>query len=123
MERRRPMLQTVQKIETKFRGIKEIIGADFSASHLHDSDFVARLKEAVEETYLLLNEGMCEQVAVCKECARNRDYLQTMIVELENLESGVAVTAAVEDRFMGFSLALDDLLSRVGSIVSELSES
>jgi hypothetical protein len=117
------MLQTVQNIEKKFLGIKQIIGADFSASHLRDSGFVSGLKEAVEETYLLLNEGMCEEISVCKECAKNRDYLQTMITELENIENGDKITAAVEDRFISFSLMLDDLLSRVDSVVSNLSKS
>lgn len=117
------MLQTVQNIETKFREIKQIIGDDFSVSHLHDNAFVSRLREAVEETYLLLNEGMCEEISVCKECAQNRDYLQKMMVDLEAIESGETITEAVEDRFMGFSLMLDDLLSRVSGVVSELSKS
>jgi hypothetical protein len=117
------MLQTVQNIDKKFQEIKQIIGNDFSATHLHDSGFVSRLREAVEKTYLLLNEGMCEELSVCKECARNRDYLQTMIVELENIENGDTITEAVEDRFVSFSLMLDDLLSRIKSVIGELSES
>jgi hypothetical protein len=117
------MLQTVQNIEKKFREVKQIIGNDFSASHLHNSGFVSRLREAVEETYVLLNEGICEEVSVCKECANNRDHLQTIMVELENIENGDKITAAMEDRFMSFSLMLDDLLSRIKSVIGELSKS
>ena len=114
------MKEMVESIRAKYIDVQRVIGNDFSINHLEDSAFVSKLNESIENAYIEINEGMCEEIKVCKTCAENRDNLREVMVMLEDIEEGATITDSVGDHFMAFSLELNQVLERIDGVLAEI---
>ncbi|MGD9970741.1 MAG: hypothetical protein AB7S65_09820 [Sulfuricurvum sp.] len=70
------MLDTIRGIETLFLEIDRLL-AD-------NSPDLNALCDVTQQAYVLMNEGMCEDLSVCHDCAKHRDFLYEMLPILEH---------------------------------------
>lgn len=78
---------------------------------------MSRLTEAIENTYIVFNEGLCEELDICKDCIENRDKLHEVMVMLEDIDCGATITDSVSDHFIAYSMEIDEMIARIESIL------
>lgn len=114
------MVQTIRDVEQRIAIIKALIHNDFEPTHLEDAEFVKVLTNSVEDTYMLMNEGMCEELTACQRCTKSRDNMRNIMDLLEDIEAGDPVTPEMADRFRHFSVELDEMTERLSEVLAEL---
>jgi len=112
--------QTVENVKSCFLDIKSILGSGADAGNFDDAAFVDRLGEAVSATYVVLNDGMCEEMEMCHSCAENRDKLHDVMVLLEELGSGSVADATAKARLDAFESDVDSVLERIDTVLATL---
>lgn len=117
------MVNSIKMMQGKFKEIQMLIGNDFTVTHLQEPSFVQALVEVVEETYILLNEEMCNQLEVCHQCASHRDVMQAMVVTLNDILDGVSVNEKMAIQFAAFPQLIDDVITRTQELYEEYSHS
>ncbi len=114
------MKETIKKIERQFLDIREIMGDELDVSALEDSRYLDRLSNCIDETYIVLNQGMCEELEMCHTCAKHRDILGTVMETLNDLDSGANITDDVILELKDFVNTLDDILVRIKEVLHNL---
>lgn len=103
------MLDIIREAQNKFQEIDQLL----HTSSAKNDDYFTQLSEATQNAYVIMNEGMCENMTVCHECAENRDYLHSMIGIVEDLASGAPLSNA-------YKAALDTYAEKVGEILTKI---
>ena len=114
------MKQTIENVKSCFLDIKSILGSGSDGGRFDDAVFVERLGDAVSATYVALNDGMCEEIAMCHSCAENRDKLHDVMVLLEEIGSGTAADATAKTRLNAFGNDVDVVLERIDGVLAAL---
>ena len=114
------MRETIEKIESKFLEIQEIMGDEFEVSNLEDSRYLEKLGSKIDETYIALNTGICEDLDVCHTCTQHRDILGEVMRTLNDLDSGANITEDVILEIKEFSTTVDDVLVRIKGILAQM---
>ncbi len=90
-----------------------------SVEMLQDRDYAVQLADCVARAYLMLNNGMCEAVDVCRSCAGERDYLRGAMERLETIGETGEVDAAVKRFYFDFIARLDTIRRRIEMLLSQ----
>ena len=115
------MKQTIEATKSGFEGIKKTLEDASHHSGSYDSDFFERLSDAVSATYVLLNDGMCEELSVCHTCAQNRDQLHDMMEWLDNEAAQPGSASEQHSHLTSFSNDINEVLVRIDKVLAELS--
>lgn len=106
----------IRETQSKFQEISLLLNPAGS----HSIDSYDSLSEATQEAYIAMNEGMCESDTVCHECAKHRDFLQTMLPILEDLKNDASLAETYSQKLHDYRLMVQEVLSRISSILSSL---
>ncbi|MDD4856327.1 MAG: hypothetical protein PHQ22_07785 [Sulfuricurvum sp.] len=110
------MFSIISDTYSKFQAVHTLLNTTEST----DSSYFAQLSEATQAAYIAMNEGMCINTTVCHQCAEHRDFLQTMIVVLEELEEGEPLTQIYRDKIISYNLMVDETLKKISAILASL---
>ncbi len=116
------MLEKVPVIKAKFEMIKVVLGGKLSIEDLMYPKYLKILVDALENTYLQLNDEICESLVMCKECAQKRDILMQYIDLLDNFEPGSKVGPEVEAELEKFPKTIDMIIDRINAVLNESNE-
>ncbi len=114
------MKQTIQKTKLGFEAIKKILESGLHQKGKRDADFFNELNDEITMTYVLMNDGMCEEVAMCHSCAQNRDRLYEMIELLENGTLLQGDEAFQHTHLSAFMRDIDEVLVRIDKVLASL---
>ena len=114
------MKQTIETAKTGFKAIKAILDDTLHQHNRLDNDFFDRLSDTVNATYVLMNDGMCEEVSMCHSCAQNRDRLYDMMSLLDGDTLRQADIAVQRHYIDTFRENIDEVLLRIDNILSGL---
>ena len=104
-------------IKSKFEMIKTILGGSLSLEDLSQPKYLKILIDALENTYLSLNDGMCENLNMCKECAQKRDILHNYIQLFDSIELKEQSTHTMEE-LSSFPKIIDEIIYKIDVILS-----
>jgi len=104
-------MDIIREAQNKFNEVDRLLTTGERA----DTAFYDTLNEATQSAYVLMNEGMCESLTVCHQCAQHRDFLQTMILTLEPLAHGAPAGADDLERLEQYRTVVGQILERIAS--------
>jgi len=113
------MKKTVESINRQFEALSAKIDP-FSAEMLRDRDYTMQLADCVAKTYVMLNNGMCEELTVCQTCAQQRDYLRVAMEHFETVVQCGEVSAASEAFYFDFVVRLERIKKNIGRVLESL---
>ncbi len=114
------MRETIQKIEKQFQGIEAMVNTQSYGVQLKNPAFIEDLCSAVEEAYVSLNDGMCEEIKACSSCSYQRNYLRNMIGILNEIEEGQELSSTIKRELFTFPEKIKEVLTRIEQVLKEL---
>lgn len=114
------MIETIQKVEAQFQKIDKMVNTPTYGMQLKDATFIEKLSIAIEEAYVSLNDGMCEEITACHTCSYQRNYLRNMMGIFNELEEGATLSSTVKRELFTFPEKIKEVLARIDQVVSEL---
>lgn len=114
------MIETIKVVEEQFKNINRMVNTETYGVQLKEADFIQKLSTAVEEAYVSLNDGMCEEIKACQTCSYQRNYLRNMIGILNELEEGVPLSSTVKRELFTFPEKVKEVLDRIQQVIKEI---
>ncbi len=114
------MKETIQNIKKQFQGIEAMVNTQSYGAQLKNPTFIDDLCSAVEEAYVSLNDGMCEEIKACSTCSYQRNYLRNMIGILNEIEEGQELSSTVKRELFTFPEKIKEVLVRIEQVLKEL---
>jgi len=114
------MESKINAIKAKFEMIKMILGESLTLDDLSQPKYLKILIDASENTYLQLNDSMCESLNMCKECAHKRDLLHNYIQLLDSVELGNKVSEAIEEEIRKFPQVIEEIIHKIDTVLVKL---
>ena len=114
------MIETIQKVESQFKNINAMVNTQSYGMQLKDPSFIEKLSIAVEEAYVSLNDGMCEEMSACKTCNYQRNYLRNMMGIFNDIESEGSISSTVKRELFTFPEKIKEVLDRIQQVLKEL---
>lgn len=113
------MKETIESVKAQFDALSAKIDPT-SAEMLKDRDYTAQLADCVAKTYVVLNNGMCEELTVCRTCAEQRDFLRDAMEKFEAAAQLEKIGAETEQFYFTFIDRLDTIKKNIEKVLSEL---
>ena len=114
------MIETIQKVEKQFQNIDAMVNTQNYGMQLKDANFIEKLSVAVEEAYVSLNDGMCEEMTACQTCNYQRNYLRNMMGIFNDIEKDSALSSTVKRELFTFPEKITEVLSRIQQVLKEI---
>jgi glucosamine 6-phosphate synthetase-like amidotransferase/phosphosugar isomerase protein len=114
------MIETIQTVEKQFKTIDAMVNTQSYGIQLKDPSFIEQLSIVVEEAYVSLNDGMCEEIKVCHTCSYQRNYLRNIMALLSELEGGGSISSTVKRELFTFPEKISEVLVRIEQALKEL---
>ncbi|MDA3945189.1 MAG: hypothetical protein PF439_00720 [Helicobacteraceae bacterium] len=114
------MIETIQNVEEQFKTINSMVNTQSYGVQLKDENFIQQLSIAVEEAYVSLNDGMCEELKACQSCSYQRNYLRNMMGIFNEIEAGVTLSTTVKRELFTFPEKIQEVLERIQRVLKEL---
>ncbi|GEM_PF-2790200 len=113
------MIETVESIRKQFEALAAKVDPA-STEMLRDRDYATQLGDCVAKTYVMLNNGMCEELTMCRTCAQQRDYLRDVMVMFEEVGRSGVVTPRIEQRYFHFVEQLEEIRGNIAQVLAQL---
>ena len=113
------MIETIESIKKQFAALAAKVDPA-STDQLADRDYTAQLADCVAKTYVMLNNGMCEELTMCKSCAQQRDYLRGVMEMFEEVGESGEVTDEVRRQYFRFVEQLREIETNIERVLSQL---
>jgi len=114
------MIETIQKVEAQFQNINSMVNTQSYGMQLKDPSFIEKLSIAVEEAYVSLNDGMCEEMKACKTCNYQRNYLRNMMGIFNDIEAEGSISTTVKRELFTFPEKINEVLVRIQQVLKEI---
>ncbi len=114
------MVETIRNIERQFQTIDQMVNTQSFGIQLKDPSFIEKLSMVVEEAYVSLNDGMCEEIKVCHSCSYQRNYLRNIMGLLNEIEGGGTLSSTVKRELFTFPEKIQEVLVRIQKAIKEL---
>jgi len=113
------MMTMFEAVQQEFMRLSMILSKiDFDDS-LTDMAMLAQVNDSLTDTYVLLNQGFCENTTMCKKCTDNRDQLRKLSELIDVCEENESVD---EESFLAlktFALSIPEILTKMESVYIE----
>lgn len=110
------MLDVINDTYSKFQEVHSLLN-DTSAT---GNAYFTQLNDATQAAYIAMNEGMCVNTTVCHECAEHRDFLQSMITVVKELENGAPLTADYREKLTNYATMVNSTLPKISAALASL---
>ncbi len=114
------MIETIEKVEQQFKTISKMVNTERYGQDLQKPDFIENLSIAVEEAYVSLNDGMCDDIQACKTCSYQRNYMRNMMGILNDIEEDGKLSSTVKRELFTFPEKVNEVLSKIDQVLSEI---
>ncbi len=110
------MLNVISDTHSKFQKVQTLL-EDMTST---DNAYFKQLSEATQAAYIAMNEGMCINTTVCHQCAEHRDFLQDMMVAIEELEEGAPFTQLYREKLTHYTTMVNETLQKIAAALVTL---
>ena len=114
------MIETIQKVQGQFQTIDAMVNTQSYGAQLNEPSFIEKLSIAVEEAYVSLNDGMCDEIKACKTCSYQRNYLRNIMGVLNDIEEDGVLSSTVKRELFTFPEKVKETLSKIEQVLSSL---
>jgi hypothetical protein len=110
----------IEKIKSAFETIELIVGGELHLDDIRHPKYLRSLIAATEKTYVLLNDGICESLEMCQECAKRRDMLMQYLHLLDDFERGNLLSSSQTETLLNFPREIDEILKRIEHVLRHI---
>lgn len=105
-------MEILNDAKSKFQAINALL------EHIdqNDQSYWDALSEATQSAYIIMNQGMCESLSVCQQCAEHRNFLHEMIQVLEPLAHGESANPNDLAKLDRYPEIITLILDRINSV-------
>ncbi len=114
------MKAMVEAVQTEFFEIEKMLDEALKVSGALDQQFCERFDELISSAYVTMNDSMCDEVEMCRNCSQNRDNLRSMIEFLESHECGNDNDEALKAKLLHFKDEVSEVLGRINEVLMVL---
>ncbi len=114
------MRNKIVEVQDSFLEIKTMLATDDLNTKLLEDKFLEKLTDNVEETFVKMNEGICESAQMCYSCANQRDYLRDVVDLLEDIEDADEINDTLNADIVTFKSNIDETLGRIGDVLATI---
>ncbi len=104
------------KVQSQFKHLSDLLNGFDHNKHLAGSEKFSDMVDALSQTYILLNQGFCENVEVCEKCVDNRDRLREVIEMVDRCEPNKKLDESTHIALSDFALNIPNMLSKMESV-------
>jgi len=108
-----------ENVQFKFMSLSTLLNGLDLDRDLVKADVIAKLNDAFSETYILLNQGFCENVSMCEKCTSNRDQLGALTQMIDECENTKVVSNEVCNALREFKDNIPTILNKMESVYLE----
>ena len=113
------MKEMFEKVQGQFMDLSTLLNGLDLSKDLENEDVLAKVNDALSETYIVLNQGFCESVTMCEKCVSNRDQLQVLSRLIDQCEEDKKVSAQAHASLVDFTQNLPQMLEKMQSVYLE----
>jgi len=106
------MIEILNDAKNKFQAINTLL----KSTNQNDQTYWDALSEATQSAYIIMNQGMCESLSVCQQCAEHRNYLHEVIQILEPLAHGESVNQSDLQKLDHYPEVVSLILDRISTV-------
>ncbi len=111
---------TIEIIKAKFEMIRILLREEFAATDLECGAYRRALIAATENTYVHLNDSMCDNLVMCRHCAQKRELLMQYLHLLDDLDNGSSMTSEMRGKLEAFPKLVNETIERINHVLSQL---
>jgi len=108
-----------EAVQHEFMHLSVILGKIDFDKDLTDIVMLAQVNDALTDTYVLLNQGFCENAKMCKKCIDNRDQLRKLSELIDICEENQEVSEETFIELKNFALTIPEILIKMESVYIE----
>lgn len=113
------MKKMFEAVQSEFMNLSTLLNGLDLSKDLEKEDVLAKVNDALTETYILLNQGFCESATMCEKCVSNRDQIQVLSQMIDKCEEDKEVTSEAKTALASFTQNLPQMLSKMQSVYLE----
>ena len=113
------MKEMFERVQEEFKGLESFLNRRNLKKELAKPEILAELNDALSDTYVLLNQGFCENVRVCEKCAENRDQLRALVESVDLCEEKKELSDEVYASLETFRQNIPKILQKMQSVYKE----
>lgn len=113
------MMTMFEAVQQEFMRLSVILSKIDFDKNLTDMAMVAQVNDALTDTYVLLNQGFCENATMCKKCVDNRDQLRQLSQIIDICEENEHVSEEAFVSLKTFALSIPEILTKMESVYIE----
>lgn len=113
------MKKIFESVQKKFRDLETLLNRTSIKKDLERPESLAELNDALTNTYVLLNQGFCENLQVCEKCVENRDQLQKLVEMMDQCEEDQALSEEAFSSLQKFRQNIPQILLKMQSVYNE----
>ncbi len=107
----------IEMIKTKFEMIGIVLNQSLHVDDIAHSKYLRALIDATENTYVHLNDSLCESLTMCQECAQKRDILMQYLTLLDDIENGTQVTPQMSEQLTAYPEVVNSIIQRIDKVL------
>ena len=113
------MIYEIEIIKARFETIKVLLGESLTLEDLSSPKYLKALIDITENSYVHLNDSMCESLMMCKECAQNRELLSEYLNLFDDIELG-RVIEGNEERVARYPQTIKEVIDKVNTVLNRM---
>ena len=110
----------IETIKAKFEMISIVLNQDLQIEDLKHSKYLRALIDATENTYVHLNDSLCESLTMCKECAQKRDILMQYLTMFDDIEHGAPITPEIAQQLSSYPEVVNSIIDRIDTVLNNI---
>lgn len=113
------MKEIFESVQKKFKDLETFLNRASTKKELETPELLAELNDALSDTYVLLNQGFCENVKACEKCVENRDQLQLLVEMMDRCEEKQALSEEAFASLQKFRQNIPEILLKMQNVYRE----
>jgi len=114
------MIETIQRVQSQFKDIDAMVNTTTYGQELKNPAFIENLSIAVEEAYVSLNDGMCDDIQACKTCNYQRNYMRNIMGILNDIEEKGTLSSTVKRELFTFPEKVKEVLNKIQQVLQNV---
>jgi len=113
------MKSAFESVQQEFMRLSSLLSqVDFEENLLSFAQ-LAQINDALTDTYILLNQGFCENVTLCKKCIDNRNQLRKLCEVIDVCEEKKSISDDAMLSLEKFTHTIPEILNKMESVYLE----
>lgn len=113
------MKEMFDAVQGKFKQLDQLLSGLDIKKDLAKPEVLADVNDTLAETYVLINQGFCENAHMCEKCVDNRDQLRMLVEMMDQCEENREISKEVYLSLEKFKQNIPNILQKMQSVYLE----